>query len=113
MMDFHSRLRNLITPVVGDVKVVYEMFRKREDIPCISYQEMLNGCFFHGDTLQYSDIAYRINVWAESIKEVQELCIKIDDVLQNNGFTRVASNELTEGGLVYKSMTYQGIGREY
>lgn len=115
MMDFHTRFRQLLIAAVDDtdIPVLYELFRKEEDIPCVSYIEMVNGCFFHGDTLSYSDIAFRVNVWAKEIKDIQPICEKIDAKLQTNGFTRTSSIERVDGDILCKTLTYQGIGWEY
>ena len=44
MINFHPTFRQLLLTAVDNSKpVVYEVFRKEEDVPCISYMEINNS----------------------------------------------------------------------
>ena len=112
MIDYSKNFRQLLVSAVGQTPVYYEAFNKKNGVPCVSYIELNNNCLYHGDTLDYSHISYRVKVWAKTIAELQTLALAIDDELQDNGFRRLSTNETTDDDLVVKIMTYQGLGRE-
>lgn len=112
MIDYSKQFRQLLLDAVADIPVYYELFDKKKDIPCISYIELNNSGVYHGDTLDYSHIQFRIKIWAEEINKIQTIATAIDETLQENGFHRLSTNETKDDNLLMKIMTYEGTGRE-
>jgi hypothetical protein len=102
-----SELKKLGLPVH------YELFLSQNtQLPCISYQEGNNSSYREGDTLRYSEITFRIKVWAKEIKTIAAYSQQIDDLMLSLGFRRINTNELWVNGIGQNLMTYRGKGLE-
>ena len=107
MIDYHKEVVSALNNVLP---TYYELaLTKDTPIPCISYQERNNYVVVNGNTLGYSRISFTIKVWGYfyDMATIQEAVAAIDDVLRPLGFTRTSTNELAQGTLLQKIMTYE------
>ena len=112
MIDYHSELVNTLSAILP---THYEMVLSATTAtPCISYLELNNYSTAIGDTLGVSKITYQIKVWGNSIKQIQELSLKIDEALHTIGFKRISSGELydKESTMIQKILTYEATALE-
>ena len=93
----------------------YEMILTADtETPCISYMELNNSSSTLGETMEYSNITFRVKVWDIDIAEIQKYALMVDEVLRPLGFRRTASVELYDrnSAMIQKVMTYEGLGKE-
>lgn len=113
MVDYHS---NLVTTLSTILPTYYEMNLSRDDcaIPCISYYERNNYVDANGDTLGYSRLSYYIKVWGNSIADLQQYAIQIDNKLRPIGFTRTSSGEVFDmnSAMIQKILVYDALFKE-
>lgn len=107
MINYHNELVNALKTVLP---THYEMALTRgTKTPCISYMEINNYVETNGDTLGYSVIQYQVKVWGNSIADLQQYAIEIDNVLRPIGFKRTSTNELYDNNssMIQKIMTFE------
>lgn len=112
MIDYHNELVSALNNVLP---THYELaLTKDTKVPCISYQERNNYVVSNGDTLGYSRVAFTIKVWGKftDMAAIQKAVAAIDDVLRPLGFTRTSANELAQGSLIQKILSYEALGLE-
>lgn len=113
MVNYHAQFRQLLQQAAGDVTVYYDNFKEKTAIPCISYAESGNATTAKGDTLKFSDISFLVKIWvADDIATLIQLADSIDEVLENNGFTRTFANEVEDNDLTVKILRYNATGFE-
>jgi hypothetical protein len=95
-----------------NVPVYYEQFDVKKEIPCITYLELNNSDYANGDSLSYSEVAFQVKIWAETISEIQTIALKVDIILKSAGFGRSLAVDRTDENLCVKIMRYDGIGFE-
>ena len=112
MIDYRSELVHTLSAILP---THYEMvISATTATPSISYLELNNYSTAVGDTLGVSKITYQIKVWGNSIKQIQELSLKIDEALRTIGFKRISSGELydKESTMIQKILTYEATALE-
>lgn len=112
MIDYHAQLVSVLKNILP---THYELnLHKGLSVPCISYQEINNYDDTTGDTRGYSRISYRIKVWGNDIKDLQQYSRIIDAELRPLGWKRTSANELhdTNSTMIQKIMTYEALALE-
>lgn len=112
MINYHKELVSALNRVLP---THYEMALTSDtETPCISYMETNNFASSSGDTIGYSVITYQVKVWANSIGDIQEYALRVDEVLRPLGFTRIASGELYDNNstMIQKILTYECLALE-
>lgn len=112
MINYHKELVSALNKILP---THYEMaLTTKTATPCISYMETNNYVSTNGDTLGYSYITYQVKVWANSIEQIQNYAIQIDDALRAIGFKRISSGELYDNAstMIQKIMTYEAFAYE-
>jgi hypothetical protein len=73
----------------------YELFvDSSTQTPCITYLELNNIADLEGETLRYSNIAYRVKVWGTADDDLYPYTSLLDNKMFELGFKRRAYNEL-------------------
>lgn len=82
--------------------------------PCISWQERNNYVSTTGNTRGYSTISFTIKVWANSIADIMQYTVQVDEALRAIGFNRTSSGELfdTNSTMIQKILTYEALALE-
>lgn len=112
MIDYHKQL---ITALSAILPTHYEMtLTANTTTPCISYMEANNYAADEGDTLGYSQLSYTIKVWGNSIADLQQYALQIDNTLRKLGWRRTSSGELydRESTMIQKIMTFEALAVE-
>ena len=112
MIDYHSSLVSALNTILP---TYYELNLTRDcQVPCISYMERNNYVEANGDSLGYSRISYQVKVWGNSIAQLQNYAIQIDDRLRRLGFTRTSSGELYDinSSMIQKILVYEALANE-
>lgn len=107
MIDYHS---SLVTSLKTVLPTHYELtLTSGTATPCISYMEVNNYQYITGETLFFSVVQYRVKVWGNSIKDLQNYAQQIDEVLRPLGFVRISSGEIydKESTMIQKVLTYE------
>lgn len=112
MINYHAELVKALDTILP---THYEMTLTADtETPCISYMELNNSSSTLGETMEYSNITFRVKVWDIDISVIQEYALEIDKVLRPLGFRRTESTELYDrnSSMIQKVMTYEGLGKE-
>lgn len=112
MIDYHTQLVSVLNNILP---THYELkLHKGLSVPCISYQEINNYDDTTGDTRGYSRISYRVKVWGNDIKDLQQYSRMIDAELRPLGWKRTSANELhdTNSTMIQKIMTFEALALE-
>lgn len=112
MINYHAELVKALDTILP---THYEMTLTADtETPCISYMELNNSSSTLGETMEYSNITFRVKVWDIDIAEIQKYALMVDNVLRPLGFRRTASVELYDrnSAMIQKVMTYEGLGKE-
>lgn len=112
MINYHS---NLVSALNNILPTHYEMALTQDTkTPCISYMEINNYVAEYGSNLTYSRITYQIKVWSNSIAEIQDYSLQIDNTLRSLGFKRISSGELydNQSTMIQKILTYEALALE-
>lgn len=112
MVNYHS---NLVGALNNILPTHYEMALTQDiKTPCISYMEINNYVAEYGSNLTYSRITYQIKVWSNSIAEIQDYALQIDETLRSLGFKRISSGELydNQSTMIQKILTYEALAKE-
>lgn len=112
MVNYHS---NLVGALNNILPTHYEMALTQDiKTPCISYMEINNYVAEYGSNLTYSRITYQIKVWSNSIAEIQDYALQIDETLRSLGFKRISSGELydNQSTMIQKILTYEALVKE-
>ena len=112
MINYHSELVSALNNILP---THYEMaLTQNTKTPCISYMEINNYVAEYGSHRGYSRITYQIKVWSNSIAEIQEYSLQIDDTLRTLGFKRISSSELydNQSTMIQKILTYEALALE-
>lgn len=111
MINFHEQLVSALQSI--NIPVYYELIlHSGLSTPCISYIETNNYQSEQGETLGYSRITYQVKVWSKDISEIQRYALEVDNALRVIGFKRISSTELTDGTMIQKIMSYEGLALE-
>lgn len=78
-------------------------------MPCITYALLEEYDLQTGSTINYSYISFRVTVWAENLKDLNENTNKVRSTLRTAGFKLTGSTELAANGLIQRVMTVTGI----
>lgn len=112
MINYHKELVRALESILP---THYEMaLTSKTSTPCISYMEMNNYTTEQGNTLGYSRITYQVKVWANSIGEIQDYALRIDQTLRPLGFKRISSGELYDNNstMIQKIITFEALAIE-
>lgn len=91
----------------------YELFvDSHTDLPCVTYYELANTAEAEGDTLRYSNIAFRVTLWGSDYDDLVEYVPALDLLMFSLGFKRRGYNEIIESGLCQLIFTYQATAVE-
>ena len=100
----------------GDVRAVYACPQSFETLPIISYYEIENAVSdLTYDGREYlSRVAYQVDVWGESMAEIQSIAQTVDDALFALGFVREFSQDLPGDTMLlhHKTLRYGGYVRQ-
>lgn len=111
MLDYTPTLVSELETI--GLPVHFELWLKQNTpVPCISYQEGNNSALQEGDEFGYSEVNYRIKIWAKTKREIAQYSKEIDTLMRKLGFTRISSNELWQGTIGQNLLTYRGLGIE-
>lgn len=112
MINYHKELVSALSEVLP---THYEMaLTSKTETPCISYMELNNYSSAIGDTVGYSVITYQVKVWGNSIGELQDYALEVDNVLRPLGFKRISSGELYDNNstMIQKILTFEATASE-
>ena len=112
MIDYHKQLVDVLKNILP---THYELnLHKGLKTPCISYQELNNYDDVTGDTRGYARISYRVKVWGNDIKDLQNYSRIIDSELRALGWKRTGANELYDPNstMIQKILTYEALALE-
>ena len=112
MINYHSEIVSALNNILP---THYEMaLTQNTKTPCISYMEINNYVAEYGNTRAYSRITYQVKVWSNSIAEIQEYSLQIDEALRALGFKRISSGELydNQSTMIQKILTYEALALE-
>lgn len=80
--------------------------------PCITYIELSNVATQEGNTLRYSNIAYRIKIWGNMDDDLYSYSPLLDEKMFELGFKRRAYNELWVDETCQLIFTYEATALE-
>lgn len=104
MIVYHPTLVTELSKV--GLPVYYDNFITARETPCITYYEITNFDTVVGETLGYSEIAFQIKVWAESVAEMNKYAAEVDKIMRPLGFKRGYSTEMYEESIGAKILRY-------
>lgn len=111
MIDYKPDFVKLLQPI--GLPVLYELFANdKTPIPCLTYSERYNNILTAGDTIDYSNISFRVKLWGNSLEELAKYKEALDRTLKSAGFTRANYNELSVGSQIVEIFDYTAIGYE-
>ena len=112
MIDYSKELVKALESVLP---THYEMaLTSKTKTPCISWQERNNYVSLSSDVREYSYISYTVKVWGNSIAEIMQYAVMVDNVLRPLGFKRTSTGELYDNNstMIQKIMTYEALALE-
>ena len=112
MINYHSEIVSALNNILP---THYEMaLTQNTKTPCISYMEINNYVAEYGSNRCYSRITYQVKVWSNSIAEIQDYSLQIDEALRALGFKRISSGELydNQSTMIQKILTYEALALE-
>lgn len=107
MIDVNCEVKKILAEI-DDVKAVFYHPQKFNELPVISYYELITKtglCYDNEEQAQRSYVV--IDVWGKSGGECARLAIRIDEVMQNSGWYRSFARDLPpENGICHKNMRF-------
>lgn len=107
MINVNVILDGLLNKLDG-VKVVAYYPRELNELPVVSYYEITSPTGFCADNAEWAQRSYvAIDVWARSIYDSGEIAIKVDEIMQADGWYRETSRDMPpEDGAYRKNMRF-------
>lgn len=91
----------------------YELFvDSSTQTPCITYIELTNVAEQEGQTLRYSNIAYRVKIWGTADDDLYPYSSLLDNKMFELGFKRRAYNEFWVDQTCQLIFTYEATALE-
>lgn len=110
MYDYRPELVEKLETVLP---TYYELFLDTStEIPCISYQEIENNTKTEADNLRYSRIDYYVKIWVKDLALLATYLQQVDNIMFENGFTRIAYNEMLFDENICGICRYSGLAKE-
>lgn len=107
MVDVNQITRKILETLDG-VKVTFQHPKEFNPLPIISYYELITAtgmCYDNAEQAQYSNV--QIDIWGKGGGECSRLAVKVDDVMQSNGWCRELSRDMPpENNIYHKTMRF-------
>ncbi len=86
MLDIAPKIANLLKDIAP---VELAGSEKELEMPCIYIEQVTNSTNVAFDNRDFlSEISYQIDIYAETPKKCAEMAQAVDDIMQDNGFSR-------------------------
>lgn len=112
MVDYYTTIVDTLTDILP---TYYEPTITNDvQLPCITYIQRNDYNVANGDTLGYSLISYTIKIWDQSISNIMNYAIEVDEALRNLGFKRISSADLYDvnSTIKQKVLVYEALFNE-
>lgn len=101
MIDVKPYIEQLLKSIDG-VKVAFYYPSSFNNLPAVSYYELADSEAMRADNREYAqDIDIQIDVWGTSAKQVNDIGISVNAVMQSDGWKRAFAADVPKDGSVY------------
>lgn len=101
MIDVKPHIEQLLKSIDG-VKVAFYYPSSFNKMPVISYYELADSEAMRADNREYAqDIDIQVDIWGQSAKQVNDIGISVNAVMQSDLWKRTFSADVPKDGEIY------------